>query len=169
MKPEITRRIITVILLLALSSCSTSNIRSDQDKAFEEAIGQHYLDGLEINNFQSQNFDSYGVIQLVVNNKTAQCLSFSYDDSVRMFSYIDGRWFDIPNLVNNESSDDRLLLDPIGGLFPDTFIATKPDFSYFPDEQKPDNIRILVLANPCENPNSYGDVVGGHIDLNLSP
>jgi hypothetical protein len=149
-------------------SCNTFQKKSSGDKTFDEVVGQHFLNGLEITNFQSQSVDKYGVIQLFVKNNTYNCLTIS-NDGTRLFLYIDGKWIKIPDLVVNESPNERLTLDSEVGLFPETIIATKPDFSFLDENQKPDNIRVLVLAKPCEIPNSNNVLLGGYIDLYLPP
>jgi hypothetical protein len=155
-------------LLVLLSACNTSQTKTDLDKAFENVINQYYFNGLDISNAQSQAIDSFGGIDLLVKNKTDKCLVISYKHGVRLFSYNDGRWIPITNLAINEGPDG-LSLDARSKLFPMTTIPAKPDFSSFSSDQKPNNIRVLILANPCDNPNSNKDTVGGYIDLKLSP
>ena len=160
--------ILCILLLVVLSACNTIQTGTEKDKLFENVVNQHYFKGLDISNAQSQTIDSYGGIDLLVKNKTDQCLKISYKNGVRLFSYINKRWIPIPNLALNEGSDE-LPLDAKNALFPMTTVPAKPDFSSFSGNQKPDNIRVLILATPCENLNSNNGIVGGFIDLKLSP
>jgi hypothetical protein len=160
--------ILYLFIVVILVSCNTFQKKSSRDTAFDEVVGVHFLNGLEIANFQSQTVDEYGVIQLLVKNNTYNCLSIS-NDEVRMFSYVNGKWLNIPDLIVNESPNERLSLDSKAGLFPETIIATKPDFGFLYENQNPDNIRVLILAKLCETPDSNNVVIGGYIDLNISP
>ena len=132
---EMKRIVSCLFFVIILTSCTFFEKKSSRELVFEQTVGETFQNGLEITNYQAQTMDKFSVIELLVKNKTFNCLSIS-NDGVRRFSYVDGNWISVPDLAINESPDSKLTLDSRIGLFPETIVTTKPDFSIFSENQK---------------------------------
>lgn len=159
---------LTTFFAIALSLCLFSCSPTLSESEFDTAVGtniQHYLD---ITSLDGLPIKLNTVINLNIKNKTGDCVVFPYNFGVKMFVYQNHSWIDIPDNGIDVTHKD-VVLDPRGGLFPDTVVILQPDFSKLEDMSIKHKMRIVMIGRLCKKGLPSSQNTADYIEVQVEP
>ena len=149
-------------ILIIVSALSCSQVVDSNPVAYPGSAP--FFDFLEINEISDVKKIRSDKINLFVENISEDCVVFSHDYGLQIFTQIDNAWNEIPNLADYVVESEIVLTNASGEL-PFIIVYLLPDYSKL--EKKLSKIRVVLNAFLCKN-NIQSDVmVSDYIDIDL--
>jgi hypothetical protein len=152
------------ILFCIAITVSIQGCKVKEDKTvFENSIGMSFQDFVDISKIESPTI-SEDDINLVIKNKTKDCVVFPNDYGVKIFYKQGENWTLLSNLVDFPSVNTITLTGSEGNR-PDAVLFIRPDYHIL--TERPTVLRILLTAYLCDNGIPAKELIGDYVDINL--